>query len=120
MKVPQFKVKRVYEEPAEEDGLRLLVDRLWPRGVSKERGKIDRWAKNLAPSHELRRRFHHDPETWEEFKAAYFEELGHQLEAVAEVLQDAANGPVTLVYAAKNEAQNNAVALKLYLEAQRG
>lgn len=119
MKLPEFKLKRVYEPPTAEDGLRLLVDRLWPRGISKERGQIDRWAKDLAPSHDLRRRFHHDPEQWEAFLAAYFEELDQRPGAVAEVMREGATGRVTLVYASKNLVQNNAVALKLYLDSRK-
>ncbi len=114
--LPILKVKRVYAPAGEDDGLRLLVDRLWPRGVSKEAARIDRWLKDLAPSHDLRRRFHHDPGQWEAFKEAYFEELDGHPEAVAELRREMADGPVTLIYAARNEEYNNAVALKAYLE----
>ncbi len=117
---PGLMVKRVYAPVSEEDGRRFLVDRLWPRGVSKENARIDGWLKDLAPSHDLRRRFRHDPEQWDDFLAAYFEELDAQPEAVADLRREAAKGPVTLIYAARDEQINNAVALKVYLQSGRG
>ncbi|MFN3523146.1 MAG: DUF488 domain-containing protein [Phenylobacterium sp.] len=113
-------IKRVYEPPADEDGLRVLVDRLWPRGVSRESGRIERWAKAAAPSDELRRRVHADPAypdapaSWEAFVRAYAAELeGGEARAAAEELVDLARaGPLTLLYAARSEVRNNAAALR--------
>lgn len=115
-----LKVKRVYDPASETDGVRILVDRLWPRGMTKQAARIDRWMKDLAPSHDLRRRFHHDPEQWEAFKAAYFEELAAQPAAVADLQTEMVRGQVTLIYAASDQQHNNALALKAYLEATPG
>ena len=109
-------IKRVYEEPSEDDGLRVLVDRLWPRGISKEEAMIDRWEKDLAPTTELRRWFGHDPAKWEEFLECYRAELEGKGEALARIQREANDGTVTLLYAAKDEEHNNAVALKRYIE----
>ena len=109
-------IKRVYEEPSEDDGLRILVDRLWPRGLSKAKAKIDRWEKDLAPTTELRRWFGHDPAKWEEFLQRYRAELEGKEEALARLRREANDGTVTLLYAAKDEEHNNAVALKRYIE----
>jgi len=109
-------IKRVYEEPSEDDGLRVLVDRLWPRGLSKAKAKIDRWEKDLAPTTELRRWFGHDPAMWEEFLQRYRAELEGKEEALARLRREANDGTVTLLYAAKDEEHNNAVALKRYIE----
>lgn len=111
-----IRTKRVYEEPSETDGLRILIDRLWPRGVSKAEAKIDRWEKELAPSTELRHWFGHDPAKWEEFLERYRAELEGKEEALARLRQEADEGTVTLLYAAKDEEHNNAVALKRYIE----
>lgn len=108
--------KRIYEEPSEDDGLRILVDRLWPRGLSKAKAKIDRWEKDLAPTTELRRWFGHDPAMWEEFLQRYRAELEGKEEALARLRREANDGTVTLLYAAKDEEHNNAVALKRYIE----
>ena len=108
--------KRIYEEPSEDDGLRVLVDRLWPRGLSKAKAKIDRWEKDLAPTTELRRWFGHDPAMWEEFLQRYRAELEGKEEALARLRREANDGTVTLLYAAKDEEHNNAVALKRYIE----
>ncbi|WP_292521509.1 DUF488 domain-containing protein [Methanoculleus sp.] len=113
-----IRTKRVYEEPSEDDGTRVLVDRLWPRGVSKAEAKIDRWEKDLAPSSELRRWFGHDPARWEEFFRRYRAELDGKEEVLARLRQEASEGTVTLLYAARNEEQNNAVALKRYIEGE--
>ncbi len=107
-----LQIKRIYQEADPKDGLRILVDRLWPRGVSKERAHVDRWEKELAPSDELRRWFGHDPERWQEFKSRYGAELEGQGELLHELAAKAANGPVTLLYAAKDEEHNNAVVLQ--------
>lgn len=111
-----IRIKRVYEEPSEDDGLRILVDRLWPRGLSKAKAKIDRWEKDLAPTTELRRWFGHDPAKWEEFLQRYRAELEGKEEALARLRREANDGTVTLLYAAKDEEHNNAVALKRYIE----
>lgn len=108
--------KRVYEPAAPEDGYRVLVDRLWPRGVSKARLRLDDWNKSVAPSDALRRWFGHDPARWDAFKAAYFEELDKQQEAVSGLARRAGESPVTLLFAARDDLHNNAVALKEYLE----
>jgi uncharacterized protein YeaO (DUF488 family) len=107
-----LQIKRIYEEADSKDGVRILVDRLWPRGISKERAHVDRWVKELAPSDELRRWFGHDPELWQEFRSRYGKELEGQGELLQEIAAAAAKGPVTLLYAAKDEEHNNAVALK--------
>ena len=111
-------IKRVYEPAFDADGTRVLVDRLWPRGISKDKARIDLWLKDIAPSNILRKRFHSKPEDWREFCAAYFDELkSPTAEAAATRLNDLIqNGPVTLLYAARNETQNNAVALQMWLE----
>jgi uncharacterized protein YeaO (DUF488 family) len=114
----QLHVKRVYRPPDEGDGVRVLVDRLWPRGLSRERARIDLWLKEIAPSDTLRRLFHRNPAGWEEFKAAYYAELGQPAaqSAVRGLLDRLARGPVTLLFAARDEDHNNAVALKEWLE----
>jgi uncharacterized protein YeaO (DUF488 family) len=110
-------VKRVYEPPSDDDGTRILVDRLWPRGMAKENARIDLWLKDIAPSDALRKRFHGRPDDWEAFRAAYAEELaGAAAQAAAQEVRDRSrNGPVTLLYAARDERHNNAVALKAWL-----
>ena len=112
-----LKVKRVYEAADPGDGMRILVDRLWPRGIAKEKAKIDLWLKEVAPSDALRKRFHARPELWGAFCAAYAEELGDRAiaPAVAALRQHIKQGAVTLLYAARDEAHNNAVALKAWL-----
>jgi len=104
-------IKRVYIEPDQADGFRILVDRLWPRGLSKEKAKIDLWFKDIAPSTELRKWFQHDPAKWTEFQKRYKQELkseGDQLDVIKEKLHQ---GPVTLLYGAKDEEHNEAVVL---------
>jgi uncharacterized protein YeaO (DUF488 family) len=115
-----FEVKRIYAPAADEDGFRVLVDRLWPRGVKRESAKIDLWAKDIAPSDALRREFHGAPERWKDFVAAYRGELRREPAASAarNLLVRGKQGPVTLLYAARDEAHNNAVALKAWLEQQ--
>lgn len=110
------KIKRVYEEPEPGDGVRLLVDRLWPRGLSKEKARVERWLKEIAPSDDLRRWFGHDPEKWQEFRARYLAELEEQRPLLKEVAHQARKETVTLVYAAHDEEHNNAVVLKELLE----
>ena len=109
-------IKRAYEGPSDDDGYRILVDRLWPRGISKEKAKIDFWPKDLAPSTELRRWYGHDPEKWSEFKFRYFAELEGNTELVNKLLQYVGKGTVTFVYSSKEQRLNNAVALKEYVE----
>lgn len=113
-----FQVKRVYEPPAPGDGLRALVDRLWPRGLSKESAAIDEWLRELAPSNELRRWFGHDPARWNEFRRRYAAELAPQREAIARLRQLGARRRVTLLFGAKDLRHNNAVALEAYLRAR--
>jgi uncharacterized protein YeaO (DUF488 family) len=110
------RVKRVYEPSAEEDGQRYLVDRLWPRGVSKEKAALAGWLKDVAPSAELCAWYGHDPAKWEEFRSRYFGELEEDPPALALIRDMAEKGPVTLVFATKNEELSNARALKEFLE----
>jgi uncharacterized protein YeaO (DUF488 family) len=111
-------IKRVYEPPASDDGMRILVDRLWPRGIAKDKARIDLWLKDIAPSDSLRKRFHGKEEDWEEFRKAYAQELkGEMAQAAAKVLLDhLRSGPVTLLYAARDERHNNALALQTWLK----
>lgn len=111
-----IKLKRAYEPPSPDDGFRILVDRLWPRGISKDVARIGLWLKEASPSTELRKTFGHDPDHWGEFKRRYFSELERNPEALAPLLAEVRRGPVTLVYAAKDETHNNAVALKEFVE----
>ncbi|NRP70180.1 hypothetical protein ILFOPFJJ_01058 [Ensifer psoraleae] len=110
-------LKRVYEAPEASDGARILVDRLWPRGIAKDKARIDLWLKDIAPSDALRKRFHGNPDAWDEFCTAYAGELEDATAqaAVHELREHLAKGPVTLLYAARNEERNNAVALKAWL-----
>jgi uncharacterized protein YeaO (DUF488 family) len=108
-------LKRVYDEYSKEDGYRVLVDRLWPRGISKEKLHIDKWLKEIAPSNDLRKWYGHDPEKWDQFKQRYFSELQTKEPLVQELLQHIEAGPITLVYSTKETEYNNAVALKEYL-----
>lgn len=111
-----IKVKRVYEPPDRRDGLRVLVDRLWPRGLSKDAAAVDRWMKRIAPSAALRKWFAHDPAKWEAFCARYTGELDRKPGEVAALRAWARTRTVTLVYGAKDTLHNNAVALKRYLD----
>lgn len=115
-----IQVKRVYEPPAREDGKRFLVDRLWPRGLKKERARIDAWLKEVAPSDALRKWFGHEPGKWRGFQQRYFKELEAKPEVWRPLLDAARKGPVTLLFSAKDETHNNAVALRKFLEAQLG
>ena len=112
----QLIVKRVYDPPLPSDGMRILVDRLWPRGIAKDR--IEMWLKDIAPSDVLRHEFHGHPDRWDEFRAAYAAELGSASAqaALATLEEKLAQGPVTLLYAAKDETRNDAEALRLWLE----
>ncbi len=111
-----IRTKRIYARPSGDDGARILVDRLWPRGVSKEEARLDRWEKDLAPTNELRRWFGHDPAKWEEFLRRYRAELAGKGEDLARLRREAIDATVTLLYAARDEEHNNAVALKRYIE----
>ena len=113
-----IRVKRAYRAARISDGQRILVDRVWPRGMTRERLRISEWAKDIAPSSDLRRWFRHDPGKWDGFRTAYFRELGGKREETTRILESLRNGPVTLVYGAKDDEMNNAVALKEYLERQ--
>lgn len=110
------RIKRVYEPPSPADGWRILVDRLWPRGLSRDKSQIDEWVKDLAPSDALRRWFDHDPPKWAAFRKRYREELSGQEELLRTLARRAARGTVTLVYGARNPEHNNAVALRGFLE----
>ena len=105
-------VKRAYEAAKPEDGQRILVDRLWPRGVTKAQAKLDDWLKDIAPSAGLRKWFGHDPARWDEFRRRYREELKQHGPLLRELRRQARKGPITLVYAAKDEAHNEAVVLR--------
>ncbi len=111
-----LKVKRAYEKPERSDGKRILVDRLWPRGISKEKAKLHLWLKEIAPSPELREWFGHDPKKWLEFKKRYRAELRGKKELLAEIRKLAEKETVTLVYGSKEERYNDAVALKSFLK----
>ena len=111
-KSSNVRLKRAYEEPSSEDGTRVLVDRLWPRGVRKTSAAIDRWIKDVAPSTELRKWFGHDPIRWDEFRRRYQAELAHRPEELDELRALAKKGRLTLVYAARDEFHNEAVVLR--------
>lgn len=104
-------LKRVYDEPAKSDGTRILVDRIWPRGLTKEKAHVDLWLKDVAPSDELRKWFGHDPARWPEFRARYRAEIKHNPTQFALLRQAVSKGPATLVYGAKDEQHNQAVVL---------
>lgn len=112
------RIKRIYEKPGGTDGLRVLVDRLWPRGVTKVDAKIDFWAKNIAPSAALRRWYGHDAGKWQEFKEYYFKELEVNSAGIESLLSLLEAGPVTLVCASREIERSNAAVLKEYLEAR--
>jgi len=108
-------IKRVYEEPKESDGARILVDRLWPRGLTREKARIDVWLKDVAPSNDLRKWFAHDPAKWVEFQKRYAAELKAYPEGLAVLKAEVKKGPVTLLYGAHDEEHNQAVALEKIL-----
>lgn len=109
-------LKRAYDVPSKQDGLRILVERLWPRGVSKQKAAVDLWLKDLAPSTELRKWFNHDPEKWNDFRNRYWSELSEKGDLLTLLKHRTAEGNVTFVFAASDEERNSAVALKEYLE----
>ena len=112
-------LKRVYVQPSGKDGIRVLVERLWPRGLSKEHAAVDLWLKEIAPSPELRKWFGHDPARWEQFQKRYWKELQEKGEAVQLLTEKGKQGTVTLVYAARDEEHNGALALKQFLDGSR-
>ncbi len=114
-----IKVKRIYESPEPDDGLRILVERLWPRGVRKDEASIDLWMKEIAPSHELRRWFSHDPAKWKEFKRRYWEEIKYKKE-FEELVKLTRERNITLLFSTKSLKYNNAVALKQFIEERLG
>jgi uncharacterized protein YeaO (DUF488 family) len=111
-----LRLKRVYDPPTKADGRRVLVDRVWPRGLTKEKARIDDWPKEIAPSTQLRKWFGHDPARWKEFKKRYAAELKAQHEHVEQLAQKARKRTVTLLFGAKGIEHNNAVALKEHIE----
>lgn len=114
----RIRTRRVYEKPAPADGRRILVDRLWPRGLSKDAARVHHWARSVAPSDDLRRWYRHDPEKWETFRRRYFAELDANPEGVAalrDAMAEAGGRTVTLLFASKEETLNNAAALRDYL-----
>lgn len=112
---PDLRVKRIYDEPAGDDGRRVLVDRVWPRGLSKDKAKLDDWLKDITPSDSLRKWFGHDPDKWEAFRERYAKELDEKPELVERLRAMAAEGRVTLLFAAKDTERNNAIALRDHL-----
>lgn len=111
-----IKIKRIYEKPSDDDGFRIMVDRLWPRGLSKDKAKIDLWLKEITPSNELRKWFNHDSEKWGVFKEKYRKERESKFELIGIIKKlEKENGIITLLYSAKAEEYNNAVALKMLL-----
>jgi len=111
----KLKIKRIYDSVAEEDGTRILVDRLWPRGIKKQNAQIRIWLKDIAPSNELRSFFNHEPDKWHEFKKRYLQELSVKQELVHIIKQELKLHTVTLLFSAKDEEFNNAVVLQEYL-----
>lgn len=110
------KIKRIYDPPAPDDGFRILVDRLWPRGLSKDKAKVDLWLKEISPSHELRKWYAHDPEKWVGFKKKYFEEIRGAKESFNLIIKKAHGGTVTFLFSSQEKKLNNAMALKEFLK----
>jgi uncharacterized protein YeaO (DUF488 family) len=106
------RIKRAYLQPNKEDGTRILVDRLWPRGLTKEKARVDLWLKEIAPTTELRKWFGHEPAKWAEFQTRYRAELRNNKEQVALLMQEATKGPITLLYGARDEEHSEAVVLQ--------
>lgn len=111
-----IRLKRIYEAPSSDDGYRVLVDRVWPRGMTKEKAAIDLWAKDVAPSTELRKWFNHDPAKWDEFQKRYFAELQDRLPELKALVAKAVGAPLTLLYGAKDEEHNQAVVLHEFMQ----
>ena len=115
-----LKIKRIYDSPEKDDGIRVLVDRIWPRGISKERAHLDLWLKEIAPSDSLRKWFAHDPKRWTAFAAKYHTELTRKKDLLRKLKTlEAENGSVTLLYSAHDELHNQAVALRRFLKSAR-
>jgi uncharacterized protein YeaO (DUF488 family) len=114
-----IKTRRIYDKPDADDGFRILVDRIWPRGLKKNDVKIDLWQKDIAPSSAVRKWFNHDQRKWNEFKRRYYEELKGRKEIVKLFLEKAEQGTITLLYSSKEEKYNNAIALKEYLQSNK-
>jgi len=111
-----IKIKRVYEQPDKHDGMRILVDRLWPRGLTKERANVDLWLKEIAPSTELRKWFDHDPHKWKSFRGRYETEIRHNEDLIKVLKQRARQRTITLLYGTRDEKHNEAMVLKQFLE----
>lgn len=111
-----LKIKRIYDEPSKDDGIRIFVDRLWARGVTKKRAHLDYWFKDVAPSTDLRKWFNHEPEKFKEFSKCYKTELTHNGENVNKIVELLKKSNVTLIYAAKSPTINHAIVLKEYIE----
>ena len=116
----KIKIKRIYDSVTNDDGARILVDRLWPRGIKKENAQIKIWLKDIAPSNELRKFFHHAPDKWHEFKKQYLQELQGKKDLMHVIEQELKLHHVTLIFSAKNEEFNNAVVLQEYLLKKHG
>ena len=114
-----IQLKRVYEKPSRKDGVRILVDRLWPRGLTKERAAVTLWLKDVAPSSELRKWFGHDPAKWKEFQVRYRKELRQKKDALKLLKQKSEDRTVTLVYGARDEQHNEAVVLRKIVEGRK-
>jgi uncharacterized protein YeaO (DUF488 family) len=111
-----IRIKRVYEEPDKDDGVRILVDRLWPQGLTTEKARVDLWLKEIAPSTELRKWFAHDPKKWKKFRGRYETEIRHKDDLIKVLNQKAREGTITLIYGARDEKHNEALVLKHILE----
>lgn len=111
-----IRLKRIYDKPANRDGHRVLIDRLWPRGIKKDDARLDDWAKDIAPSDELRKWFDHDPNKWPAFKKKYAAQLKGQHEALKAIVKAVPSNTLTLLYAAKDEKHNHAIVLQAYLQ----
>jgi uncharacterized protein YeaO (DUF488 family) len=116
--VIMIKIKRTYDKPETEDGFRILVDRIWPRGLKKTDVQMDLWQKDIAPSSPLRKWFKHDESKWNEFKNRYYQELKNKKDSIGLLLDKTQKGTITLLYSSKEDKYNNAIALKEYLEAK--
>jgi uncharacterized protein YeaO (DUF488 family) len=119
IKMPiSIRIKRVYDPSSPQDGLRILVDRLWPRGLSKEKAKVDLWLREIAPSNELRKWYGHEPDKWTEFKKKYLEEIEEKKAEFELLRKKARQGTVTFLFSSKEEKLNNAAALKEFVESK--
>lgn len=114
--IERIRIKRIYDPISDEDGIRVLVDRLWPRGMSKREARVGLWARDLAPSDQLRRWYDHEPDLWDEFQRRYFRELDDNTAAVQELMSAIPHSAVTFLFSSRDTEYNNAVALRSYLE----